>query len=180
MLNSTNSVNNGCLSQLRQQGDFCAIAMKTCPQCNATNRDEAKFCGSCGARLEVPPAPAEPTLICPACGAQNKGDAKFCEACGAALVQAPPPPAVAEPVAEPAPAPLEAPEEAPVPPAQPSAEPVPAAAPAPTAVPAELAQCPACGYLVCYCPSCGAPMQRASDAPADQEATPQPQESIGP
>ena len=26
MLNSTNYGNNGCLSQLRQQGDFCAIA----------------------------------------------------------------------------------------------------------------------------------------------------------
>ena len=42
--------------------------MRVCPKCNTTNRDEAKFCNSCGTRLEVAPAThvepaAEPVLV---------------------------------------------------------------------------------------------------------------------
>ena len=143
--------------------------MKTCPRCKATNRDEARFCGFCGASLEaLPLMQAEATLTCPVCSAENKSDAKFCGACGAGLEQ--------EPVLEPSPVAAEAPEEVPVAPVQPPAEPTAAPMAAPEAAPAEVAHCAACGYTVHYCPSCGAPLQQASDRSSSQsEETPQSQ-----
>lgn len=150
--------------------------MQTCPQCNATNRDEAKFCASCGAPLEAPqspepvegpPAQAEARPLCPSCGAENEADAKFCEACGAALQQAPAPPAETEPTSEPAPSPVEAPEEIPTPLTQP---------PAP-AEPTTLT-CPACGAEhesdAKFCGSCGAGLQQATAPPAEAKPAPEP------
>jgi class 3 adenylate cyclase/tetratricopeptide (TPR) repeat protein len=44
-----------------------------CPKCQFENREEAKFCKECGAKLE---------LACPKCGAITTPDSKFCDACG--------------------------------------------------------------------------------------------------
>jgi ABC-type oligopeptide transport system substrate-binding subunit/class 3 adenylate cyclase len=45
-----------------------------CPKCNTENRENAKFCINCGARL---------MLVCPECGTQLPPSARFCDACGA-------------------------------------------------------------------------------------------------
>src|SRR5262249_23596041 len=47
-----------------------------CTRCDADNRETAKFCDKCGARLSPK---------CPSCGAENRPDAKFCDSCSAAL-----------------------------------------------------------------------------------------------
>jgi class 3 adenylate cyclase len=60
-----------------------------CASCGTDNRDSAKFCDKCGARLSPK---------CPVCGAENRPDAKFCDSCGAALsASAPPAPLVKKP-----------------------------------------------------------------------------------
>jgi len=51
-----------------------------CPQCQHENRDGAKFCSACGARLD---------LSCPSCGTVNEPGAAFCDNCGAALTTKP-------------------------------------------------------------------------------------------
>ncbi|MBI2947351.1 MAG: AAA family ATPase, partial [Verrucomicrobia bacterium] len=47
-----------------------------CPQCHHRNRDGAKFCTECGAKLG---------LSCAGCGALNDASARFCQQCGASL-----------------------------------------------------------------------------------------------
>src|SRR5712692_189673 len=47
-----------------------------CPRCQSENPDDHRFCGECGARLE---------LTCPECSAVNPPTNKFCGGCGAAL-----------------------------------------------------------------------------------------------
>ena len=47
-----------------------------CHKCDTDNRDTAKFCDKCGARLSPK---------CPSCGAENRPDARFCDSCGAPL-----------------------------------------------------------------------------------------------
>ena len=44
-----------------------------CPQCQLENREGAKFCKKCGAKLE---------LICPECGTLLTSDCLFCDECG--------------------------------------------------------------------------------------------------
>ena len=44
-----------------------------CPKCNSENRETAKFCGKCRAKL-LP--------ICPNCGTENPFDNIFCDECG--------------------------------------------------------------------------------------------------
>jgi class 3 adenylate cyclase/tetratricopeptide (TPR) repeat protein len=48
----------------------------TCPRCQATSRDGARFCEQCGARQ---------ARACPSCGAEVAAEARFCGGCGAAL-----------------------------------------------------------------------------------------------
>src|ERR1041385_7560458 len=48
----------------------------TCPRCQHENPPIVKFCGECGARLDV---------ACPACRAANPAGNKFCHECGAAM-----------------------------------------------------------------------------------------------
>ena len=50
-----------------------------CPACGEPVREDAQFCGSCGAKL---------TLACPACGAGLRLGAKFCNNCGEAMTDA--------------------------------------------------------------------------------------------
>jgi len=56
-----------------------------CPKCQFENREGAKFCKECGAKLE---------LACPKCGAIIISDSKFCDECGQALSKS----AIATPV----------------------------------------------------------------------------------
>lgn len=52
-----------------------------CPSCRAVNGAGAKFCNSCGAKLQQ-------TLgVCPSCGTDNQPGAKFCCNCGKPLGQ---------------------------------------------------------------------------------------------
>ena len=45
----------------------------SCPSCGSDNREGAKFCAECGAKLD---------LACPNCGAAAVADQKFCDSCG--------------------------------------------------------------------------------------------------
>lgn len=47
-----------------------------CPACGATNTEDARFCGSCGAALAA---------SCARCGRMSPPDSDFCNGCGAAL-----------------------------------------------------------------------------------------------
>src|SRR5262245_51979783 len=54
-----------------------------CPACGAENRDDASFCGECG-------APLRPSVaVCGACGRENSPDGRFCDGCGNPLREAP-------------------------------------------------------------------------------------------
>lgn len=55
-----------------------AQPMVLCPKCNFQNPQTSKFCGNCGAPLQV----AAGGINCPKCGASNPGGAKFCVNCG--------------------------------------------------------------------------------------------------
>ena len=46
-----------------------------CPKCNAEVREGAKFCTSCGQKIEQ-------TQTCPKCGSPLRPGAKFCTSCG--------------------------------------------------------------------------------------------------
>jgi class 3 adenylate cyclase/tetratricopeptide (TPR) repeat protein len=60
-----------------------------CPRCHYENPGGGKFCGECGARLE---------LLCAVCQAANPPNHKFCQECGEPLATAAPTrPAVASP-----------------------------------------------------------------------------------
>ena len=48
----------------------------TCPRCQATSREGARFCEQCGARQ---------ARACPSCGAEVAAEARFCGGCGAQL-----------------------------------------------------------------------------------------------
>src|SRR5262245_50005481 len=50
-----------------------------CPRCQHENSSGVKFCGECGARLE---------LLCFSCRTGNPPTNKFCNECGAPLPQA--------------------------------------------------------------------------------------------
>lgn len=49
-----------------------------CPNCGATNRDGACFCGRCAGTLPAMPA----AKGCPQCGVSNREGARFCGKCG--------------------------------------------------------------------------------------------------
>lgn len=53
--------------------------MNYCPQCNTPLREGAKFCTTCGTKIEVAPA-------CPRCNTLLKPNAKFCTTCGEKLI----------------------------------------------------------------------------------------------
>ena len=63
--------------------------VKICPECGFENPAVAKFCLSCGSRLEEKKEEVkveEPSVVvCPECGYENIPGAKFCMACGSAL-----------------------------------------------------------------------------------------------
>lgn len=80
--------------------------MIECPNCNATNRDTAKFCSTCGMHtlilpqkntdhgnvisrlISYSPVDIQAAIIgvnCPKCSSVNRDTAKFCAACGISL-----------------------------------------------------------------------------------------------
>jgi len=54
-----------------------------CPNCQAENRERAKFCKECGQSLAK-------ELICSHCGESSPTGSKFCDGCGQLLAEAPP------------------------------------------------------------------------------------------
>ncbi len=50
-----------------------------CLKCQLENKESAKFCGKCGAKL---------ALICPQCGSENDPENNFCNECGHNLTPA--------------------------------------------------------------------------------------------
>lgn len=52
-----------------------------CPKCNAELREGAKFCTSCGQKIEI-------QQTCPKCGSPLRPGAKFCTSCGTKLATA--------------------------------------------------------------------------------------------
>ena len=71
--------------------------MTKCSQCGAENRDGAKFCESCGAKLEAPVEEKPAVSFCPNCGAEVAKGSAFCPSCGAKLGAAPAPAPASEP-----------------------------------------------------------------------------------
>jgi class 3 adenylate cyclase/tetratricopeptide (TPR) repeat protein len=65
-----------------------------CPSCRYENPDSARFCGECGAGLDVPAA-------CPDCGTENERGQKFCNGCGRRLVDEASPAPAARPESSP-------------------------------------------------------------------------------
>lgn len=59
-------------------GAGAAGAIAPCPKCGALNATGAKFCNSCGAKLEA-------GIACPKCGTANAPETKFCANCGTKL-----------------------------------------------------------------------------------------------
>lgn len=59
-----------------------------CPQCHFDNPPQMKFCGECGAKLQI---------LCPKCGTEAIPGFKFCGECGTPLTA--PPPAASQPAA---------------------------------------------------------------------------------
>lgn len=60
-----------------------------CPKCGAENPETAKFCNTCGAKLQVAVVKEEQTLTgsgkCPKCGSENPAKSMFCNTCGSRL-----------------------------------------------------------------------------------------------
>ena len=50
----------------------------TCPSCQQSNPETAKFCLRCGNRFDTP-------VKCPKCGTELPGEARFCISCGEAI-----------------------------------------------------------------------------------------------
>jgi class 3 adenylate cyclase len=53
-----------------------------CPQCQAENREAARFCRECGATFGA---------VCASCGARVEAASRFCDSCGAPLAATPAP-----------------------------------------------------------------------------------------
>ena len=54
--------------------------MKTCPKCNASVIDTAKFCNKCGHNFQT-----NENIFCTECGAKLQPDSAFCVECGATV-----------------------------------------------------------------------------------------------
>jgi uncharacterized membrane protein YvbJ len=55
-----------------------------CSRCGFENRSGDRFCGNCGAPLEIPPPqnPSNSEILCSNCGRTNPPGSVFCESCG--------------------------------------------------------------------------------------------------
>jgi len=66
--------------------------MINCPHCGASNKEESKFCGSCGQPLDV-----VGEAVCPMCGTGNPPESTICSQCGARLARLAAPPSEEQP-----------------------------------------------------------------------------------
>lgn len=162
--------------------------MKTCPQCNTSNRSEAKFCVSCGFNFTTAAAqlskPTEPQF-CTSCGSANEASAGFCTNCGAVLASPKTPtpavpstvqsvPSAAAPEFQP-PSPAATPISTPPAPsadsvAQPSdsSQAPDISSSSPLTPPGDNVKgighiCSSCGSVMRFCPSCGAPLVQTAN-----------------
>ena len=53
------------------------IKQNSCPQCGTALPAGAKFCSTCGCKIE-----SSAVIFCPDCGTKCEAGAKFCPACG--------------------------------------------------------------------------------------------------
>ena len=72
-----------------RQAEVAVAHGVTCPRCGVLNHEEARFCTTCGAPLQVavesqPSASAVPEVVCPECR-QTVRAGKFCSNCGTRL-----------------------------------------------------------------------------------------------
>ncbi len=65
----------GMIQKTMQQGGGTAPAGATCPSCQQTVPADARFCPSCGTRLQT-------TVFCSHCGIELPATAKYCMQCG--------------------------------------------------------------------------------------------------
>jgi len=164
--------------------------MPRCLKCDKPNREGARFCEECGARLtaktaivSIAPGADGGALPCPVCSLQNAPHMNFCRRCGGKLPKSAPKP---QTVGFPAFAATAAPGG---PPATGSDGPrpqvavlMPPAAPAPSPagpVGAPKQPCPSCGGLTplgfAFCQLCGQRMSEPGAAPArESHAAPAP------
>ncbi|MBA3335713.1 MAG: SPFH domain-containing protein [Acidobacteria bacterium] len=68
--------------QNAQGGGGQSTQMVACPSCGKQNAAGTKFCGDCGAKMEVQKVP------CVKCGAELREGAKFCSECGSSQEKA--------------------------------------------------------------------------------------------
>lgn len=117
----------------------------SCPACGHTNDADARFCNSCGRRIDS---------VCPSCGASNAAGSRFCGACGHDMATA---------ASEPGPAAEQATEAGPGPVAEQASEAGPGSVAEPTTTPVT---CPRCQYVNApraeYCFNCGLPLGAAA------------------
>lgn len=151
-----------------------------CPNCQFENRDNAKFCKSCGYKLEgllvKPEVTVNAVSVCSNCGAALKPDAKFCSKCGSTV-------AVSSVSSAPVPAPQPEPKTEillPTPEVETQTEiltPKPAPIPHPDAAPVS-SVCPNCGAVLKsnakFCSKCGTMISSsaATPQPASTPASP--------
>lgn len=72
----------GNIGQQGGQGQSQAAQTVPCPSCGKQNAAGTKFCGDCGAKMEVAKVP------CVKCGAELREGAKFCSECGSSQAKA--------------------------------------------------------------------------------------------
>lgn len=82
------------IDELKAPKEEEAPAVPTCPACGVQVAEDAKFCPSCGAKLEAPAPAQEPAeeakeepaqVQCPECEAMNPAGTNFCSGCGTKL-----------------------------------------------------------------------------------------------
>ena len=82
------------IDELKAPKEEEAPAVPTCPACGVQVAEDAKFCPSCGAKLEAPAPAQEPAeeakeepaqVQCPECEAMNRAGTNFCSGCGTKL-----------------------------------------------------------------------------------------------
>lgn len=62
-----------------------------CPKCNAKLKEGARFCTSCGTKVQEQTKEAqEPANVCPNCSSPLKPNARFCTKCGTKLTESAP------------------------------------------------------------------------------------------
>ena len=57
-----------------------------CPACGADNTANARYCASCGIRMQAQSGGTEGVVYCTSCGTGNSPEAAICVSCGSGLV----------------------------------------------------------------------------------------------